>query len=284
MPEANNDTCFIIAPIGDPETEIRKRADQVFKHILEPVSKECGYTAMRADHISEPGIITSQVIQHIIDDPMVIADLTGRNPNVFYELAIRHVIRKPYVQIIQAGERIPFDVAGVRTIEINHHDLDSVASSKEEISKQIRSMQHKNCEVDSPVSVTFDLNVLRQSDVPEKRQLAEVLTAINDMKSEISALKNTMESSKEKIRDRNVNRLSFRDLYCQGLDNLWKDEIKDVVAKVAHDFYKRSLTSGSPDLWEELSEEERNKYMNKAESSTMHGWSDLRNYLIHEAP
>jgi len=69
---------------------------------------------MRADELAEPGIITSQVIQHIVDDQLVIADLTERNPNVFYELALRHALRKPVVQIIHRGEAIPFDVAGMR--------------------------------------------------------------------------------------------------------------------------------------------------------------------------
>ena len=44
---------------------------------------------------------TNQVIQHIVDDPPVVADLSDRNPDVLYELAIRHPIRKPLVQIIK---------------------------------------------------------------------------------------------------------------------------------------------------------------------------------------
>src|SRR5271157_4888904 len=125
MPTTINKTCFIIAPIGDPDTEIRKRSNDLFNYVFEPACIECGYEAKRADQISEPGIILSQIHQHLLDDPMVIADLTGGNPNVFYELAIRHYINKPYVQIIETGERLPFDVAGIRTIEISHNDLES---------------------------------------------------------------------------------------------------------------------------------------------------------------
>src|SRR3954453_10572257 len=102
--------CFVIGPIGDPGSADRKRSDQVLKHIIAPSVSPYGYSAVRADHISEAGMITSQVIQHVIDDPLVIADLTGRNPNVFYELAIRHAVRKPYIQLIEAGEALPFDV------------------------------------------------------------------------------------------------------------------------------------------------------------------------------
>ncbi len=112
MVEENN-ICFVIAPIGETGSEIRMRSDQVLNHIIRPAAKEFGYEVMRADQLSEPGVITSQVVKHILDDAIVVADLTSRNPNVFYELAIRHAIRKPYVQVIQRGEEKPFDVAGV---------------------------------------------------------------------------------------------------------------------------------------------------------------------------
>ena len=69
------------------------------KYVIVPAVEACQYQAIRADQISEPGMITSQVIQHIVDDPPVVADLSGRNPNVFYELAIRHILRKPLVQL-----------------------------------------------------------------------------------------------------------------------------------------------------------------------------------------
>jgi hypothetical protein len=77
----------------------------------------------RSDKLGEPGIITSQVIKRITEDDLVIADLTELNPNVFYELAIRHMIGKPLVQIMEKGHRLPFDVAAARTVFIDHRDL-----------------------------------------------------------------------------------------------------------------------------------------------------------------
>jgi hypothetical protein len=204
-----NKNCFVIAPIGKPETETRKRSDQVFKYLLEPASRECGFEAIRADHIKEPGIITSQVIQHIMDDPIVIADLTDRNPNVFYELAIRHILRKPFVQIIKQGEEKPFDVAGIRTIEFDHHDLDSVFLAKEQIISQINSMKSEGYTASSPISVTIDSKLLSESDKPEERQLADVFAAIADMKSELSSIgKRVVEQpgfySRKKIVDKDI--------------------------------------------------------------------------------
>src|SRR4051812_21831551 len=131
--ESSGKICFVIAPIGDSGTEIRIRSDKVLKHIIAPAATECGYKSLRADHISEPGIITSQVIQHLVEDPLVIADLTGPNANVFYELAVRHAVRMPVVQIIDAAESIPFDVASSRTIRFDYRDLDSAELAGQEI-------------------------------------------------------------------------------------------------------------------------------------------------------
>jgi hypothetical protein len=56
--------CFVIAPIGEDGSPIRARSDQIFNHVIKPVAKECGFEAIRADKIPEPGLITSQVIDH----------------------------------------------------------------------------------------------------------------------------------------------------------------------------------------------------------------------------
>ena len=76
-------SCFFIAPIGEPDTAVREDSDQVLRHIVRPAASRFGFNAVRADEIAEPGIITSQVIERIVESPLVIADLTGHNPNVF---------------------------------------------------------------------------------------------------------------------------------------------------------------------------------------------------------
>jgi hypothetical protein len=187
--------CFVIAPIGDEGSEIRKRSDQVLKHVIKPGANECGYRATRADEISEPGLITSQVIQHVVEDPLVIADLTGRNPNVFYELALRHAVRKPLVQLIQKGETIAFDVAGMRTVPVDHHDLDSVEESRKEIVAQIKAVEKKKPEqVETPISVSLELQQLRQSDNPEQRTLADLLSTISELRTGLANLDKRLSS------------------------------------------------------------------------------------------
>ena len=187
--------CFVIAPIGEAESETRKRSDQVLRHIIAPAAKSHGYKAVRADELDKPGMITSQVIQHVIEDPLVVADLTGRNPNVFYELAIRHAIRKPVIQIISKGENIPFDVAGTRTIFVDIHDLDNVASARSSIVEQIESLESDSSNLETPISVSLDLQRLRQSENPEQRSLADIVSALSNIGNSISVLEQILAKS-----------------------------------------------------------------------------------------
>lgn len=186
--------CFVIAPIGEPESETRKRSDQVLNHVVRPAVSECGYIAIRADEIDKPGIITSQVIQHVVNDDLVIADLTERNPNVFYELAIRHAISKPLVQIMKKGEQIPFDVAATRTIFVDHRDLDSVAEAKTKIVDQIRELEKGTSDVETPISVSLDLQLLRQSEKPEDRSLADLVAVISGLRGDLGKMETKIDS------------------------------------------------------------------------------------------
>jgi len=186
--------CFVIAPIGEIGSPGRKRSDQVLKHLIRPATKECGYAAQRADEISEPGIITSQVIQRLIDAALVIADLTTHNANVFYELAVRHAIRRPLVQIIAVGEAIPFDVSPVRTIQFDLADPDSLELAREALIRQVQSVEKDSTLVDNPISTAIDLGALKATGKSGDAQLATVIEGLNELRSEVRALRPSVPS------------------------------------------------------------------------------------------
>lgn len=182
-------TCFIVSPIGPEDSEIRRRADLTLRHIITPACQELEYDAVRADKMSDPGIITSHVINKIISADMVVADLTGHNPNVFYELAIRHTLRRPVVQLMAKGELLPFDVAQTRTIFVDLYDLDSVASSRQELVRQMQSAANESTPFDSPVSMAVQMDALRTSDNPIEKSHFEILDSIRDLKQLIMNMK-----------------------------------------------------------------------------------------------
>lgn len=182
--------CFVIAPIGDKDSEVRKRSDGVLKHIIVKACDQCGYEKpIRADQIDEPGIITNQVIQHIINDELVIADLTGHNPNVFYELAVRHATQKPFVQLIRKGEKIPFDIGPMRTVFFDLHDPDSVEEAREEVIKQIKTIEEKSSPIDTPISAAIDLDRLQKSNLPMDEYFAKFIQGFAGVHSQIGELR-----------------------------------------------------------------------------------------------
>jgi hypothetical protein len=115
-------------------------------------------TVIRADQIDKPGLITVQVIEHIAKARIVIADISFHNPNVFYELALRHASGKPTVQLIRANDRIPFDLEQVRTIKLDTASLygfvPQIETYKAEIATHARRALEGG-EGGSPLSVLY---------------------------------------------------------------------------------------------------------------------------------
>jgi hypothetical protein len=139
-------TCFYITPIGDDGTEIRKHADMMLKHLLEPVLKgQYGMDVVRADKIERSGVITQQIFEQLARAALCVADLSFNNPNAFYELGVRHVFKLPTIQIIRKGDKIPFDVSQGRTITIDTSDIytvmDRFESARRELAEHVRHMQ-----------------------------------------------------------------------------------------------------------------------------------------------
>jgi hypothetical protein len=170
--------CFVIAPIGEDGSDVRARSDRVFNYVIEPAARECGYKALRADKISTPGIITNQVIQEVINAPMVVADLTGHNANAFYELAVRHMVKKSLVQMITKGEKIPFDLAASRVLYYEEPALETVERTRTELIDHIRSAEGGGGDSDNPISVSVERHALRASGNPLETQVAELADAL----------------------------------------------------------------------------------------------------------
>lgn len=186
MSSAQKPTCFVIAPIGANDTDIRKRSDKVLKHIFKKALAE-KFEVTRGDEIDEPGMITSQVLRAVQECDLVVADLTGHNPNVLYELAVRHAVEKPVIHVIEAKlSKIPFDIAGFRTIDFDLTDPDSIESAVEQLRKQAdQAMSGKWGE--TPVKLA---NIMRRTadDSPQMLLLKQAVQGIADLSAKFARI------------------------------------------------------------------------------------------------
>jgi hypothetical protein len=204
-------TCFVISPIGNDASEQRKRSDLVLKHIYKAALEPLGYTVVRADEISEPGSITLQVIERILSSDLVIADLTDHNPNVFYELAVRHASEKPVIHVIATGQKIPFDIADMRTISVET-DLEGADRSRNEIAAQAKQIQAGHAG-QTPVRLAGVLKHLESSKSEEKiilRQILDVVTESRSMNGEqIARVRHQVEQMTDEMMRRMTDHIRY---------------------------------------------------------------------------
>jgi hypothetical protein len=152
--------CFYITPIGEEGSEVRRHADMLMRHLVEPAFATFNLKVVRADRIEKSGLISQQIFEHIVSAKFCIADLSFGNPNAFYELGVRHMTKLPTIQLIRKGDKIPFDVSQGRTITVDMSDIytimDRMESARKELVEHIKNYldpSDKSKLDDNPVSI-----------------------------------------------------------------------------------------------------------------------------------
>jgi hypothetical protein len=90
--------------------------DDYYKNIIKPVIEINSFSVIRADEIYSSGAIIDDIYKQIMEANICIADVTGKNPNVNYELGLAHALNKPTIIISQKIDDIPFDYKHLRAI------------------------------------------------------------------------------------------------------------------------------------------------------------------------
>ena len=108
-------TCFVVTPIGNDDSDIRRHIDGIIDQSIVPALGE-KYIIDVAHRKYEIGSISDRVIESVYKSDLVIANLTNLNPNVMFELAIRYSFGKPAIVIAEKGTNLPFDVIVENTV------------------------------------------------------------------------------------------------------------------------------------------------------------------------
>lgn len=160
MLEQRTKSCFIITPIGDSNSPIFRKINGVITSTIRPVLQEMGFSDISAAHeINKVGSINTQIVNRIVYDDLVIANLTENNPNVMYELCLRHVVAKPIIHICEKGTVLPFDIKDNRTI-FYENDMLGVEELKEKLKKYLGEIDYEKEHTDNPVYLGLQIGKL----------------------------------------------------------------------------------------------------------------------------
>jgi len=189
-------SCFVVMAIGDQvhnkikisASELRNKYTGLIKESIESISD--GIVVTRADEVTSSGSISTDIFRKIIQSDYVVVDLTFPNPNVFYELGLRHAIRNKTILIKEKGSKNnPFDVSGLRYIE--YEDTGSgLKELKANLAKAFAVYEETPSHIDNDfLTVALSMGLFFQKIVRDKKKEGQ--------KKAISALLKNKELLKE---------------------------------------------------------------------------------------
>lgn len=159
--------CFVIMPFSDTASCGEEEWTEVFECIIKPAveGSRLGYRCERSK-AGRQNIIRG-ILKSLNEADVVIADLTDNNPNVFYELGVRHTLGKPTILIAQGKEYVPSDLISYPTVFYSNKYPAEIADSKTaEFNKDIRG-KLKDIEENPDVSDSPVTDFLKGGELPQ---------------------------------------------------------------------------------------------------------------------
>lgn len=180
--------CFVITPIGPNGSPIRRKIDGVIECAIRP-ALENKYEVIVSHEEKNSGSIKSNIIKNIYECDLVIANLTTQNPNVMYEVALRHAVAKPIIHITENLDDLHFDINDHRTIEYRD-DMKGVIELREQIISLLSSIENSNERISNPI--VDSLGKTNVIEIPENNIKLDV--AISNILESIKALNERISS------------------------------------------------------------------------------------------
>jgi hypothetical protein len=143
---------FVISPIGKKDSDIYKKYDAILKTMIKPAIEEINkdFKIIRSDLISQPGSFIKDILEQLQNSYVVIANLTDLNPNVFYELGVRHALSNRTIMLTEDISSLPSDLKEYRVIEYSA-ELTSIETFKNELKKTFQEILANPDKSDNPV-------------------------------------------------------------------------------------------------------------------------------------
>lgn len=139
----SNKNAFVLMPFAEEFMD-------VYRYLIADGLKIAGYNVKRADDIKSQNNIIGDIVEGIVSSDLIVADLTGANPNVYYELGIAHALNKKVILLTQEIDELPFDLRSYRVVSYSVH-FAKMNQAKEELSQLATDAFKGNLPFGNPV-------------------------------------------------------------------------------------------------------------------------------------
>lgn len=198
--------CFVIMPYGNlsGNPERKRDLDLLYGELIKPAVESVALPGKpgafvkchRADKEPRPGEIVMHIVENLVLSEISIADVTGRNPNVFYELGVRHAVNDNTILLAQSEEDIPVDLRGQRYI-IYQRDFQGGVRLRNEIVSAVAEIVRSPSKIDNPVRrYLYD----QERQKIEARGRPPGYDFVRELLQEVSSLRRDFKSQLDEVR------------------------------------------------------------------------------------
>jgi hypothetical protein len=195
--KATENICFTIMPFGD-------WFDSYYESIYVPAIEAAGLTPRRADDLYRPSAIVHDIWGLTQSAKLLLADLSGKNPNVFYELGLAHAIARPAILVAESIDDVPFDLRALRVLVYDKNEPSWGEVLRSNIESSIREVLAAPLEAVLPTFLKVKESS-KASVTPAEKELISLRQDMDLLKRELSVRRDTYEPhriSASEARDR----------------------------------------------------------------------------------
>ena len=197
-------------PISDPDGYVKGHFKHVYEDIIVPACDKTGFKALRADQVKQSNLIHLDILQKLLDAPMAVCDLSSRNPNVLFELALRQAFDKPVALIQEVGTPAVFDISPFRYVEYRkERTYHEVLEDQSKISATIKDTFEEHRDGKGVNSIIKLLRISKPASLPDInatdatadiQQL--ILAELNQLRDEFRSLRYESNNALHNMSDR----------------------------------------------------------------------------------
>lgn len=171
--------------------------DDVYKLGIKAACKDAGAYCEKVDEQIFLESILERIYDQISKADIIIADMTGRNANVFYETGYAHALKKPVILLTQNVDDIPFDLKHYPHIIYSGR----VAELKSELTKRLRFCMENSVNVGKATDMISYINVMTQKNENknESNQLRKLIKMVKQVQANITSQLNSQTDDEEVI-------------------------------------------------------------------------------------